>query len=362
MCACPCLPTCLSPSPALRYHLPPGPPAQVLGGRVEALAEAWEVQQRYGGTAADRAEAADAERPPAFRTFDPKLARYGSRRGAAARVAGAAAPAGAAALAPQPPAAAAAAAGAGAGAGVAGAATRKVQGQGGGTTSAAPAAAAAAAAAAASAALKAAPGAGRPPLQQQEQQQQQPQQRVRRGAQPYQPPVARQQAEAQQGRQAAAAAEASMQLQQRQPQPQQQAAPPPQQPLPPAAAAAPAPASAQAPAPPAAAAQKLLGRLQAEEVSELLAGERPCLSSAIYRWYAQVLLSQITPHATPPSNLLLSCCTLQGRFGRGQPRRGRRSRFEEDEGGPREQAAAWQAAEPGLGTCRPPAPLASDQR
>ncbi|KAL4450546.1 hypothetical protein ABPG77_000902 [Micractinium sp. CCAP 211/92] len=63
---------------------------ELLGGRVEPLAESWETQQKYGGTTVERADS-DADKPPAFRHFDPKLAKYGSRRGQAAVRAAAAA-------------------------------------------------------------------------------------------------------------------------------------------------------------------------------------------------------------------------------------------------------------------------------
>ncbi|PSC76684.1 tudor domain-containing 3 isoform B [Micractinium conductrix] len=96
---------------------------EVLGGRVAELAEAWQTQQQFGGAEKERADAADTERPPAFHPWDPKIAKYGSRRGgvaqataaAAAQAGTAAAQAGAGAAAaavPAGPAAGAAAAGA----------------------------------------------------------------------------------------------------------------------------------------------------------------------------------------------------------------------------------------------------------
>ncbi|KAL4439710.1 hypothetical protein ABPG75_002711 [Micractinium tetrahymenae] len=209
---------------------------ELLGGRVEPLAEAWETQQKYGGTTLERADA-EADKPPTFRHFDPKLAKYGSRRGQVA--AKAAAAVAAASAGPGAPAVALAGAGA--------------------TTAAAQP----------------------PPAQHQQEQQQQ--RAARRGFQPYQPPVARkQQQELQAAHEASVqrAAPPGGQQQRRQQQqrelglgeqPQGPGAAMPSLPPSPASAAPAADAALQQPGKQnrqqqqSAATQKLLGRLQVEE-------------------------------------------------------------------------------------------------
>lgn len=55
--------------------------AQVLGGRVEHLAAAWETQRRYGGVARPKVAGEDGEAAPPFRHFVPGGRQWaGSRR------------------------------------------------------------------------------------------------------------------------------------------------------------------------------------------------------------------------------------------------------------------------------------------
>lgn len=55
---------------------------QLLGGRVDELYEAWEFQNRFGGSARPAAAAdpaAELDRPPQFKTFVPGKTRVRKR-------------------------------------------------------------------------------------------------------------------------------------------------------------------------------------------------------------------------------------------------------------------------------------------
>ena len=54
----------------------PAPVVQVLGGRVDALAEAWEFQRKYGSLHRDaEAQSSSTDRPPPFTPFVPGKTR-----------------------------------------------------------------------------------------------------------------------------------------------------------------------------------------------------------------------------------------------------------------------------------------------